>query len=266
MILAKTMPMFDQKRAWDAAAAPYQANQAERSADIEYGPWAATERDLNLLGPVRSLTVLELGCGGGQTSLAFARQGATVTGLDISTRQLDLARQHARASHLPVTFVEGDATQPAAWPDTPWDLIFAAYLLPYLDRADLQACLAACWQRLQANGRLVCSMDHPLRACFFDEEEDEATPYPARSYFAHTPIRWRFPGTSVQMQHYHYTISEWWELFHAAGFQQVRLVEPQVPPLLAEATWPADDPLFAIRNLPQTAIWIAHKTTHPPRG
>jgi SAM-dependent methyltransferase len=252
--------MFDQKKAWDAAAVAYQANQAERSADIEYGPWAPTENELKLLGSVHALRVLELGCGGGQTSLAFAKQGATVTGLDISTQQLAFARQHAQASSLQVHFVEGDVAQLASWPDTTWDLIFAAYLLPYL--ADVSACLGECWRLLQNNGRLVCSMDHPLWDCFFEEEEEERTLYPARNYFDHTPLRWRFPGTGVQMQHYHYTISEWLAMFYAAGFQRVQLVEPQVPLALAEATWPDDDPLSTIRNLPQTAIWIAHKVAH----
>lgn len=55
-------------------------------------------------------TVLDLGCGTGAASLAFARAGLQTTGLDRSPDMLARAREHAVAESLDIEFVEGDMT------------------------------------------------------------------------------------------------------------------------------------------------------------
>jgi SAM-dependent methyltransferase len=55
--------------------------------------------------------VLEIGCGIGTDTVNFARAGALVTAVDVSSRSLELARQHARVFELEdrIDFVEADA-------------------------------------------------------------------------------------------------------------------------------------------------------------
>jgi ubiquinone/menaquinone biosynthesis C-methylase UbiE len=55
--------------------------------------------------------VLEIGCGLGTDTINFARGGALVTAVDLSSRSLDLARQRASVFglHDRITFVEGNA-------------------------------------------------------------------------------------------------------------------------------------------------------------
>ena len=55
-------------------------------------------------------TVLDLGCGTGAATLAFARAGLRATGLDRSPDMLARAREHAAAESFDVEFVEGDMT------------------------------------------------------------------------------------------------------------------------------------------------------------
>jgi ubiquinone/menaquinone biosynthesis C-methylase UbiE len=52
--------------------------------------------------------VLDLACGVGRHSLAFARRGFAVTGLDYSSAYLRQARAASRKAKLPVSFVQGD--------------------------------------------------------------------------------------------------------------------------------------------------------------
>lgn len=53
--------------------------------------------------------VLDVGCGTGNASLAAARRGGVVTGLDPAPRLLDVARGRAARDGLGVRFVQGDA-------------------------------------------------------------------------------------------------------------------------------------------------------------
>ena len=54
--------------------------------------------------PLTGLRVLDVGCGGGILSESLARLGAHVHGIDISTRNIDVARQHSGGTGMPLTY------------------------------------------------------------------------------------------------------------------------------------------------------------------
>lgn len=251
------MSPFDQQAAWEQAACHYQRHHALDAPVIHYGPLAPTEAELGLLGDVHGLHVLEIGCGGGQSSIAFAQQGALVTGLDLSEAHLRIARQHATQAGVAVQFVHSSASDLTGFFDAAWDLVFSTFTFHYL--AEPMQCLAECWRVLRPHGRLVFSLDHPMRNCFFDEDEADTSPYPVRSYFDHAPMRWRFPGMGTKMESYHYTMGEWVDMLHSSGLHVRRLVEPPPPQDVAVATWPDDSPLMPMRKIAHTMIIVAQK-------
>ncbi len=73
---------------------------------MAWGVWQIPESRLGVLGEVAGRIILELGCGGAQWSVALARAGARVIGLDLSERQLDHARQLVQATGVPVALVQ----------------------------------------------------------------------------------------------------------------------------------------------------------------
>ena len=109
--------------AWERLSPVYQAHHEFSTDDISYGPWAPLERDLQLLGDVTGRRVLELGCGGGQCCIAFARRGAIVTGVDFSPEAIGRAKQlYGRLENL--SLVQGDAFKmPEAWTGR-FDVVF----------------------------------------------------------------------------------------------------------------------------------------------
>lgn len=246
------------RRAWNQVAVHYQSRHAIGATSAHYGPWAPPESELQLLGDVKGRRILEVGCGGGQCCVAFARQGAIVAGVDISDAQLEYAGHLAAQAGVTVELVHGAAEDLRPFADGAWDIVFSVYTFQYI--ADAPACLAACARVLRPQGRLIFSLDHPFRDCFFDDAEQELTPYPARSYFTARPLVWTFADTGVQMRSYHHPLAAWIEMLHAAGFRLLRLLEPLPPVELLDELWPEDAPLAALRHLPQSVIFVAERT------
>lgn len=246
------------RAAWNRLSAAYQGRHDLPTDSAHYGPWAPPENELRILGDVQGLHILELGCGGGQCTIAFAKQGAHAAGIDLSDAQLDYARRLAKAEQVEVDFFQGTAEDLSAFATAAWDVVFSTYAFHYVE--NIGRCLGECARVLRPGGRLVFSLDHPFRDCFLDEEEDEVTIYPARSYFDDRPVQWVFDTTGVRLQSYHHTIAQWLELLSNAGFRLARLLEPCPPKEVLDAIWPEDDPLSPLRHVPLTIIFVAEKT------
>ncbi len=251
-----TRPTIDMRAAWNRTSAGYQQLHQIPVDSAHYGPWAPTENELRLLGDVRGKRILELGCGGGQCSIAFALQGATSTGIDLSDEQLEFARRLAVQSGVQVNFHQGDAADLSRFEDASFDAVFSAYAFGYVQ--DMAHCLAETARVLSPGGLLVFSLDHPFRDCFWDEETDEESLTPARSYFLRDPSDWQFSTSGEWMRSYHRTIGDWTDLLREAGLQLQRILEPE-PALTPEEenTWSESYDLETARLIPQTIIFVA---------
>ena len=250
------MPPADLRAAWNRLSAPYQQRHQIPTHSAHYGPWAPLEDDLRLLGDVRGQRILELGCGGGQCAVAFARQGAQVAAIDLSDAQLAFARALAAQEQVAVAFVQGTVEDLSAFASESQDILFSAYAFQYV--ADMPRCLAECARVLRPGGRLVFSLDHPFRDCFFDAEDDEMAVFPVRSYFDGAAMHWRWDGdANLAMTSHHHTIAQWVEMLTTAGFRLLRLLEPAPPEEMLDEIWPSDDALSALRLIPQTIIFVA---------
>ena len=114
---------------WDAQSDEYQARhgaQLEKSGGTAWGVWQIPESQLNVLGDVSDLDVLELGCGAAQWSIALARRGARITGLDNSARQLEHARTALAKAGLDFPLVHASA-ESTGLPDSSFDVVFCDF-------------------------------------------------------------------------------------------------------------------------------------------
>jgi len=185
----------------------------------------------------------------------LARRGAHVLALDFSARQIAAARETVRSHGVHASFLLDHAETLSQVVDASVDLVFSAGVLPYVD--DIEACLASCRRVVRTSGRLVFSIDHPFRNCFFDSETQELIGYPDRSYFESRPRAWNFANTHVLMHTFDRPVSRWIDLLVDAGFYVQRVVEPPVPRDVLNELFPADSALAGLRNIPHTLIVVA---------
>lgn len=86
--------------------------------------------------PLQGLHVLDVGCGGGILSEALARLGAQVHGVDVVARNIEVARRHAKAQNLAVTYecIETDALVRRG---DQYDIVFNMEVVEHVANVDL---------------------------------------------------------------------------------------------------------------------------------
>ena len=92
-------------------------------------------------------TVLDLGCGAGVPATRRLAQRFAVTGVDLSTRQLELARQHVPAAN----FLKADMTDLSFAPEA-FDAVVAFHSIIHLPRAEHPALLGKIRRWLKPGG------------------------------------------------------------------------------------------------------------------
>lgn len=95
--------------------------------------------------------VLDVCCGTGDVTLALARTGAEVTGVDFSPEMLTLARRRAARARVAVRFLLGDALA-LPFPSASFDAVTCSYGLRNL--ADFAAGVTELARVLRTGGRL----------------------------------------------------------------------------------------------------------------
>jgi 2-polyprenyl-6-hydroxyphenyl methylase/3-demethylubiquinone-9 3-methyltransferase len=101
--------------------------------------------------PLEGKTALDVGCGAGLLAEPLARLGAAVTGLDASSSVIQVARDHARASHLEIDYRSGELAEVTEQ----FDLITCMEVIEHV--ADPGAFVKELAGRLAADGLLIMS-------------------------------------------------------------------------------------------------------------
>jgi 2-polyprenyl-6-hydroxyphenyl methylase/3-demethylubiquinone-9 3-methyltransferase len=112
--------------------------------------------------PLAGLAVLDVGCGGGLLAEAMAGLGASVHGIDVSPRNIEVARTHAGLSGASVTY-EAAAAETLAARGASYDVVLSMEVVEHV--ADLDGFLAACCRLVRPGGvLLVATINRTPRA------------------------------------------------------------------------------------------------------
>ena len=210
--------------------------------------WHVPEAELRVLGDVKGLDVLELGCGAAQWSIALAKLGARPVGLDLSPRQLDHARRAVTEAGVDFPLVEASAEEvPLA--DESFDVVFCDH--GAFNFADPTRLVPECARLLRSGGLLAFNTPSPLADLVYDAEGDRIVDRLVNDYFGlrrfedHEEVSFQLP------------YGEWIRLLRANGFVVEDLIEIR-PPEGASTTYDFA-PLEWARRWPAENIWKARR-------
>jgi len=240
----------DNAAAWDRHSAAYQAGARLPTDVATYGPDIGTEADFRLLGDLNGKRVLELGCGGGQNSIAFAKQGATAIGIDFPAEQLAFARRLVEREGIKVELRQGDLADLAFLRADSIDLAFSAYAFGFVE--DLNRVFRQVHRVLKVGAPLVFSLPHPAYDMIDDDDPDQPLLI-RRSYFDRSAIDYEWNG--IPFTDYHHTISDLYMGLVRSSYRVDVILEPEPNPSGPRSP----DWREAFRYVPRTLIVRARK-------
>lgn len=139
---------------------PWEAVPYRRDWDSEYlegAHWDSPNPSGKLRDFIKLLTgnesILDAGCGGGRDAIHLARLGFKVTGMDISTEAIRIAKE--RSKETPgIGFVKG-RLEATPFPDKSFGAIYSGYVL---QRTRLSKSISELYRLLKPNGTLYVVM------------------------------------------------------------------------------------------------------------
>jgi SAM-dependent methyltransferase len=240
------------RRYWDANADDYQAQHA---AQLDWrkppcwGVWERPEAELQILGDVRGLDVLEFGCGAAQWSIGLHLLGARMVALDNSERQLEHARRLMREAGVdfPLILASGEAVP---LPDASFDLVFCDH--GAMSFCDPYRAIPEAARLLRSGGRFIFNMATPFVDLTYDEAEKQSTNTLQLDYFGLHRIE------DAHAVSFNLRYGEWIRVFREDGLEVEALVELQ-PPRDARSTYREYVQLEWARRWPAEHIWKTRK-------
>ena len=230
------------RAAWAQLAAGYvEAGRRAWAGEREpgWGMWHQREAELNVLGPVAGLDVLDYGCGTGYWSAWLTRGGARVTAIDNSPAQL--ATCHRFQQEFGVEFS-----------DASFDLILSEYA--GLTWADPYRTVPECARLLRPGGRLVfLKIGVLLQICWELGRETAGEELVLDYHGLH-----RLDDPEDGSVAFDLPVGEWIRLFREHGFVVEALLELQ-PPADAPASRHTFVTLDWARKWPAEEIWKVRK-------
>lgn len=254
---------------WDALAAWRDRRMGKRG-DL----WHRSLIDpplLAMLGSVRGVRVLDVGCGNGYLTRQLKRRGASrAVGVDASLASIRIARRHEAARPTGAEFVLGDATRIRQFAPRSFDRIVANMAI--MDIRNAAGTLREMARLLTPGGRLVFSINHP---CFDIDDRSlwlvEHHPYrtavarKVEGYRRERPVRVPWKISESEMAYttsYHRTLATYSRYLYEAGLGIVRMVEPTPKPEMlrksSQGRFVAEIPLHLII---EAAPWSAGSRT-----
>ncbi len=213
---------------------------------------------LLLVGEVKRMRMLDLACGNGYLSRRFARQGASVTGVDANAPLIERDRAREAREPLGITYYMSDAASLDMLEDGAFDLAICNMAL--MDIENAAGAIQEVARVLRPGGRFIASLSHPC----FDKANTSGWSieriYPTTTIWrkmsryreiATGEVPWTVRGQVINTHAYHRPLSWYFRTFRNSGMVVAALEEPEpTEELMASSSessaWLAEIPLHCV--------------------
>lgn len=183
------------RKRWDELADIHYTSEFYNVKEFKKGGISISNLEIKEVGDVKGKKLLHLQCHFGKDTLSWARLGAEVTGVDFSSRAIELAQQLSSEIGVEAAFVHSDIDKldKSVLEPGSFDIIYtshgAIYWLP-----DLKEWARIISYFLKPNGVFYIADSHPTGNIFDDEcENDLIVRYP---YFhEEKPLEFDYDGS-----------------------------------------------------------------------
>ena len=158
------------KNSWNKRTAVHLKSEFYNQENFLKGQSSLNEIELNLLGNIEGKTILHLQCHFGQDSISLSRLGAQVTGVDLSDKAIEVARQIAKETNANASFICCDIYELPHYLNQKFDIVFTSYgTIGWLPDLGKWANIVS--QYLKPGGQFVFVEFHPVVWMFDDNFE-----------------------------------------------------------------------------------------------
>ncbi len=147
------------KRSWDGAAAIWDSGY-DGSGD-SYRKHIMNPALLSMMGKVKGKVILDAGCGNGYMSRILAEKGAKMTGVDLSSEFIALAKRYEKKKPLGIKYYQGDLAKLGMFSSRQFDLAVSVYVV--CDVREAEKAIKEIARVLKPKGRFLFLFSHP---CF----------------------------------------------------------------------------------------------------
>lgn len=174
-----------------------------------------------------AMVCVDLGCGGGRLALELARQGATVTGVDVSVAMVERMLAHAQSEGLNTVQGIVSPIEQLTLPHESVDLVISNYALHHLRDPDKAKVVRAAYDWLRPGGLLVNSDMMLGRGATAQDRQVIASKIKVMAKKG-IPGYWRILKNAgrylLRVHERPITPEAWMRLYEAAGFTNLQSV------------------------------------------
>ena len=114
--------------------------------------------------PLDKINILDIGCGGGLLSEPMTRLGANVTGIDASSKNINIAQHHAKKNNLKINYICSSPEKLKI--KKKFDVILNMEIVEHVD--DINFFINSCSKLLKKNGLMfVATLNKTLKSYMF---------------------------------------------------------------------------------------------------
>lgn len=174
-----------------------------------------------LLGDVSGRRICDLACGQGVIARKIAQRNASVVGVDLSTKLLEIARGEEQNEPLGIVYIHDDAQTLSKLNSAEFEGVVCNMAL--MDIPDIKATFQQVQRILRSSGTFVCSIVHPCYPSQRIMNENIVSNYFDEGFWRSDNAN----GVRGKVGAYHRTLSTYVNNLVEAGLMIQRIVEPR---------------------------------------